>query len=70
MSRGIIERYGEKSVNGSSLGQDTDASVALLKSKIAEVDISECAQRLGAEFSDNRLTIKCLGKDISVDNYE
>jgi hypothetical protein len=43
-------------------------SVEQLKRKIASIDISSSAQRLGAKFSDDKLTIKIFGKDFSVDS--
>jgi hypothetical protein len=38
-----------------------------LASKIASIDLPAAAERLGAVFSGNRLTLKVLGKDFSVD---
>ena len=31
------------------------------------MDLSEAARRLGEKFADGKLTIKCMGKDFSVD---
>jgi hypothetical protein len=42
-------------------------SIEKLKRKIATIDLQLSAQRLGAPFSNEKLTIKCLGKDFSVD---
>ena len=63
----IIEQYGGQAPNRMTLEQAADESVAQLKSEIANIDLSSAARRLGAEFSGERLTIKCLGKDFSVD---
>ena len=38
-----------------------------LKKEIAAADLPEAAQRVGADFTDNKLTLKVLGKDFSVD---
>ena len=40
----------------------------LLKRKIARVDLSLLANRLGGKFFNKKLTIKILGKDFSVDS--
>jgi hypothetical protein len=42
-------------------------SIEHLKRKIVKIDLSLSAQRLGEKFSNEKLTIKCLGKDFSVD---
>ncbi|MCF8067114.1 MAG: DUF3786 domain-containing protein [Desulfobacterales bacterium] len=39
-----------------------------LKNKIVETDLAVAAKRTGAHFSDNKLTLKVLGKNLSVDN--
>jgi len=38
-----------------------------LKGCISGIDLASAAKRIGAQFSDNRLTLKVLGKDFSVD---
>jgi len=64
----IIERFGVRTVKRKPIEQDLDKSVEQLKRKITTIDLSSTAQRLGARFSDNKLTIKVLGKDFSVDS--
>lgn len=64
----IIERFGGKIAKGVSIDEDMEQSVELLKRKISEIDLSSSAQRLGAGFSDDKLTIKILGKNFSVDS--
>ena len=64
----IIERYGSKTDKGTTLEQDMDAAVEQLKKKIAAIELSSSAQRLGARFSGDKLTIKILGKDFSLDS--
>jgi hypothetical protein len=63
----IIERYGGKAAKQMTLEQEADAAIEQLKRKINTLDLSSSAQRLGAKFSDGKLTIKILGKDFSVD---
>jgi len=47
--------------------REVDGSLELLTKKLAAIDLAAAARRLGATFSDGRLTLKCLGKDFSVD---
>jgi len=63
----IIEQYGGKADNKISLEQERDEAVEQLKRKIRAIDLSSAAQRLGAKFSDQKLTIEVLGKDFTVD---
>jgi hypothetical protein len=64
----VIERFGVKNEKGTTLEQDMDAAVEQLKKKIATIELSSSAQRLGARFSGDKLTIKILGKDFSLDS--
>lgn len=64
----IIEQFGGRTEKRKPIEQDLDKSVEQLKRKITTIDLSSSAQRLGARFSDNKLTIKVLGKDFSVDS--
>ena len=63
----IIERYGGKAANQMTLEEEAEQAMEQLKRKITTIDLSSAAERLGAKFSDEKLTIKCLGKDFSVD---
>ena len=67
LDRKIIQRYGGVAVNQIPLEQMRTESIENLKRKIATIDLRLSAQRLGAQFSNEKLTIKCLGKDFSVD---
>lgn len=48
-------------------GNDPDDFIKKLKSQIFRLDLPAAAERVGAVFSGNKLTIKVLGKDFSVD---
>jgi len=63
----ILEKYGGPAANHMTLVQEREQAMEQLKGKIATLDLGSTAQRLGARFSDDKLTIKCLGKDFSVD---
>jgi hypothetical protein len=39
-----------------------------LKTEIAAADLAEAAQRVGAQFTNGKLTLRVLGKDFSVDS--
>jgi len=56
--------------NGDSRTLDRELAKALeeLKQAIAAVDFAASAERLQASFADNALTVKCLGKDFTVDS--
>lgn len=63
----IIEQYGKytpKQISAEQLGEE---AMAEMKKKITLIDLSSAADRLGAKYSNGKLTIKCLGKDFSVD---
>ena len=64
----VIEQYGGKVANQlTSLEKEQEKAVEALKQKITTMDLSSAARKLGATFSGGKLTIKCLGKDFSVD---
>ena len=67
LDREIIERHAAKTVNQIPPEQMQSESIENLKRKIATIDLQSAARRLGAQFSNEKLTIKCLGKDFSVD---
>lgn len=50
-----------------SLERTADEVIEKLKQRVAGIDLKAAAKRLGAEFSDGKLTIHCLGKKVSVD---
>ena len=64
----IVERFEGHTEKRKSIEQDMDESVEQLKRKISTIDLSSAAQRLGAEFSNNTVTIKICGKNFSVDS--
>jgi hypothetical protein len=69
LSPDIVKQYGnEKVETPATTEQDMEAAVAGLKRKIAEIDLPSSARRLGGIFSNGKLTIKILGKDVHVDS--
>jgi hypothetical protein len=68
LSKDIIEKFTGNTGKAQSVEEDMRRLMEKLKQKIAAVDLSEAAQRVGGEFSKNRLTLKVLGKDFNVDS--
>ena len=67
LDRKVIEQHCGVTPNQMPLEQMQDESIENLKREIATIDLQLSAQRLGAQYSNEKLTIKCLGKDFSVD---
>ncbi|MBT4511397.1 MAG: DUF3786 domain-containing protein [Chloroflexi bacterium] len=62
----VIEKYGDYTSSHISADQLGNAAIDHLKNRIAQIDLASAAQRLGADYEDGKLTIKCLGKDVSI----
>jgi hypothetical protein len=63
-----IEPSGGKSEGRVTNEQELESTLEELKTRLASVDLCSAARKLGASFSDSKLTIKILGKDFSVDS--
>ena len=63
----VAEKYGvqEKKTPGNE--DDAQRALAKMKEKIAGIDFSEAAERIGASFDGNRLSVKVFGKNFAVD---
>jgi len=68
LDKGIIERLDLKNEKRANPEQDIDEALELLKRKISAIDLASSAKRLGGTFFDNKLTLKILGKNFSVDS--
>ena len=64
----VIEKYSGNTGKAQSVEEDMRRFMEQLKEKIKTMDLAEAARRVGGEFSDNRLTLKVLGKDFHVDS--
>ena len=62
-----VARYSGRAADPAPLDQEREQALEQLRSQVAAIDLAAAAQRLGARFANGRLTIKCLGKDVSVD---
>lgn len=67
LEKDIIETYGENKVKKNTPEEVRDESLELLKKEIRNVDLSGSAEKLGGHFSNGKLTLKVLGKDVRVD---
>ncbi|MBW1797985.1 MAG: DUF3786 domain-containing protein [Deltaproteobacteria bacterium] len=64
----VIERFRGKAQTRKTPEQDLEESVEQLKRKVASINLSSAAERLGARFSDGKLTISICGKNFDVDS--
>jgi len=64
----LLERLDGPLEGGMTVEQEMEESVERLKRGLAATDLASAARRLGAGFSDGRLTIKILGKNFTVDS--
>jgi len=67
LDNSIIGKYGGIKSSHISADQLYQAAIEEAKNRILSVDLASAAKRLGADFSSGKLTIKVLGKDVSVD---
>jgi hypothetical protein len=63
----LVERCGPREPGPRSEPGDIEGAVESLTKELATIDLSAAAHRLGASFSGGRLTLKCLGRDFSID---
>ena len=67
LDREIIERFSGGDQNQNHGFQEGADYLEELKNEIAAADLAEAAEKVGAKFSNGKLTLKVLGKDFSVD---
>lgn len=67
LDHNIIEKFDGKIRTRKSADQDMELALEALKKKVTAIDLSAAAKRLGATFANDKLTLKILGKDFSID---
>lgn len=67
VDKDTIARFGAEREQPKTTEQNMDQALEELKGKITTVDLSEAAQRLGAPYAADKLTIHVLGKEFIVD---
>ena len=63
-----FEHAAGKSEGGVTNEQELEFRIEELKTRLASVDLDSAAHKMGASFSDSKLTIKIFGKNFSVDS--
>lgn len=63
----ILEQYKASGQQPRKTEDDLDNAVNQLKEKIKKIDLAAAAERTGGRFNGNKLTLKVMGKDFSVD---
>ncbi len=63
----VVRRYAREPQRQSRIEADRETALLELKSKVAALDLEKTAQRIGATFEKDRLTLRILGKNVSVD---
>ncbi len=67
LDREIVGRYNDETGNNNTMEQNGDEFLEALRSQVMAHDLEQAAKRIGARFTDGKLTLKVLGKDFSVD---
>jgi hypothetical protein len=67
LDRAIIDRFSDSPKDQNSLERNRDEYLEFLQNEIRNMDLAGAAERVGADFSGGKLTLKVLGKDFSVD---
>jgi len=62
-----IARFGGNTAESKTVEEERDETMRRLQSRVAEIDLAAAAKRIGADFAGDRLTLKVLGKNFSVD---
>lgn len=69
LDKEVIEKYGNEVEHQQPMNREREQAVEDLKKQISKVDLSGAAERLGGIFKNGKLALKCLGKDISIDQH-
>jgi hypothetical protein len=64
----ILEQYDGVKVEKVNSDQEAEETLEALSRSITRIDLSSAAKRIGAKYSDGKLTIKIMGKDFSIDS--
>lgn len=67
LSTEILERFRDETDAKNSHEPSPEDRLEKLKSEVSRIDLAEAAERVGAVYSGNKLSLKVLGKNFSVD---
>ena len=68
LSQDILEQYGCGETAHKDRNEEFLNAITEMQKNIQALDLSQVAGRVGGTFADNRLTLICLGKPVSVDS--
>jgi hypothetical protein len=68
IDKDVLETFSVGNSDSRTLEREEIQLLKQLKKKVCGMDLAASAERLGASFSDDELTIKCLGKDFHIDS--
>ena len=68
INKDALETFNVGNSDSRTLEREETQALQQLKRKISGMDLAASAERLGASFSGENLTVKCLGKDFHVDS--
>lgn len=64
----ILEQFGDRPTAQKPVEQNREEVLNQLIERLRSTDLAEAAERIGAQFKDDKLTIKICGKNFSVDS--
>lgn len=67
LDRSAREMFCVANADSRTLEREEQQAFEQLRREVSGIDLAASAERLGASFSGDKLTIKCLGKDFHVD---
>ncbi len=68
MEPGLLDRFEVNNADSRTLERELEKLLEQLQDRVAAVDLAGAAQTLGASYGDDKVTIKVLGKDFSVNS--
>ena len=67
LDQATIDRFCDNSKDQNNIERNRDEYLENLQKEVRSIDLAAAAERVGADFSGSKLTLKVLGKDFSVD---
>jgi len=62
-----VDRFSDYSKDQHAVERNRDEYLQFLQNEVCSMDLAAAAERVGGDFSGNKLTLKVLGKNFSVD---
>lgn len=64
----IVAKYGVQENKSAALEDDSENILEQLRTRLQKIDLEAKAESLGAIYGNNKLTLKIMGKDFSIDD--